>query len=473
MSDYWQDYLDDSFEILRLLHQSDKSCIQLVMNKNDQQLYVLKILAQRSCYEEIRGIECPILPKIEFTKTKGDQTIVLEEFIHGKNLKHILSVKGFLDEKSARDILLQLCEGLKVLHDNKIIHRDIKPSNIMVTNDGNVKLIDFDIARIKKDDAKEDTGYLGTKDYAPPEQFGFGATDERSDIYALGITMKELLGKEYQGNLSKILEKCTKVDPQQRYQCVNEIIRALKGSFKFKKSFWIIVVGILTVGMIAFFWPRETLPPTVIDIPEISNESTVPQEDSAKSEREANEPRPEATTPLPQNAPAKAEKNATGEEEESESKDVLSLSYDGPGIVTYHHVGYDINLVKITDLELAPKIEQSYDCYFLPDGMHFTMTITNHTTENIIDPYLIISFRGVVLTESPLNSDWFLEDSGYNSSSYRYNLERAVAPGESMTVEFTLNRAMVVDDASISFSLGSESHSWRNKSALIYFENLY
>jgi len=471
MSDYWQDYLDDSFEILRLLHQSDKSCIQLVMNKNDQQLYVLKILAQRSCYEEIRGIECLILPKIEFTKTKGDQTIVLEEFIHGKNLKHILSEKGFLDEKFARDILLQLCEGLKVLHHNKIIHRDIKPSNIMVTNDGNVKLIDFDIARIKKDDAKEDTGHLGTKDYAPPEQFGFGATDERSDIYALGITMKELLGKEYQGNLSKILEKCTKVDPQQRYQCVDEIIRTLQGSSKFKKAFGIILVGILTAGLIAFFQPWETSPSTVVDIPEISNENTTLPENHTESEDK--EPKPETTAPLPQNAPAKVEKNETSDEEESEYKDLVYLNYDGPGIVTYDHVGCDINLVKINDLEFARPGDYNLDYYFLPNGMHFTLTLVNETTENIIDPYLIIDFNSIVLTESPLSSDWFLEDPNHDSGRYRYNFERAIAPGESMTVDFTLNRAMVNGDERIAFCLGSESHRWRVTFAHIYFENLY
>lgn len=85
---------------------------------------------------------------------------------------------------------MQLCKGLKNLHQRDIIHRDINLNNIMLTNDGVVKLVDFDTVRIFKYDQNFDTTYLGTKGFAPPEQYGFSQTDARTDIYALGMTIK-------------------------------------------------------------------------------------------------------------------------------------------------------------------------------------------------------------------------------------------------------------------------------------------
>ena len=85
-----------------------------------------------------------------------------------------------------------MCDGLKELHEQKIIHRDIKPSNMILQADGRIRLIDFDAARIFKDNKATDTELLGTKDYAPPEQYGFGQTDPRSDIYSLGVTIKNV-----------------------------------------------------------------------------------------------------------------------------------------------------------------------------------------------------------------------------------------------------------------------------------------
>ena len=125
-------------------------------------------------------------------------------------------------------IFIELCEGLSALHKAKIIHRDIKPSNIILGDDGHVKLIDFDAARILKPAADKDTVFVGTDGFAPPEQYGFTQTDQRSDIYALGITMKVLLGEDYQhSRYRRIIEKCTRFSPEYRYKSMDKVRNAV------------------------------------------------------------------------------------------------------------------------------------------------------------------------------------------------------------------------------------------------------
>ncbi len=113
----------------------------------------------------------------------------------------------------------------EVILEKNIIHRDIKPSNMILQGD-RIRLIDFDAARIFKPGQETDTKLLGTKGYAPPEQFGSGQTDSRSDIYALGVTMKILLGGNC-GGLTDILDRCTELDPKNRFQNVAELKDAL------------------------------------------------------------------------------------------------------------------------------------------------------------------------------------------------------------------------------------------------------
>ena len=89
---------------------------------------------------------------------------------------------------------MQLCDALSYLHSQNppIIYRDMKPANVMLKPEGNIKIIDFGIAREYKEQNLADTTVLGTKGYAPPEQYS-GQTDPRSDIFALGMTMHHLL----------------------------------------------------------------------------------------------------------------------------------------------------------------------------------------------------------------------------------------------------------------------------------------
>lgn len=122
-----------------------------------------------------------------------------------------------------------LCKVLRHLHKNGIVHRDIKPSNLLLGADGHIRLIDFDAARETKTDAEQDTRLLGTKGYAPPEQYGFAQTDERADIYALGVTFRELLASAASKDRWRhILNRCTALEPKRRYRHVWMIPAAVR-----------------------------------------------------------------------------------------------------------------------------------------------------------------------------------------------------------------------------------------------------
>lgn len=210
-------------EEIKVLKQSEKSTVQLVREKGKEQLYIRKILQGRhSVYGVLQELDHPCLPKVYEASFDGDTTIVVEEYIAGQTAGSVE-----LSEKQCRSIVRELCDVLAFLHGKGIIHRDIKPSNILLAPDGHIRLIDFDAARMPKEDMEQDTMLLGTRGYAPPEQYGFAQTDERADIYALGVTMKQLLGeKADKPGYRRILSKCTNLDPDKRYRSARQVERA-------------------------------------------------------------------------------------------------------------------------------------------------------------------------------------------------------------------------------------------------------
>lgn len=137
------------------------------------------------------------LPHIIDCYSLGDQDAVVMEFVPGRTLADELYETGpSLDV--AKRLFPGICDAIAELHnrfDPPLIHRDIKPSNFMVDGD-TVLVIDLGIARTFDKDAACDTSHFGTRAYAPPEQFGYGQTDVRSDIYALGMVLFYLLCEE-------------------------------------------------------------------------------------------------------------------------------------------------------------------------------------------------------------------------------------------------------------------------------------
>jgi serine/threonine protein kinase len=135
------------------------------------------------------------LPVVHDAFSEGGRLFLVMDFIEGETLEAIQSRRGPIPEPEVRRWLEQLCDVLDYLHNRQppVIFRDLKPANVMVQPDGLLKLIDFGIARLFKTGQARDTTNLGTEGYSPPEQYGRGQTDARSDIYALGKLAWSLL----------------------------------------------------------------------------------------------------------------------------------------------------------------------------------------------------------------------------------------------------------------------------------------
>lgn len=147
--------------------------------------------------ELLARLSHPNLVRVSDRFQEGERHYMVMEFIEGQTLQKMLQGRSdSFPEKQVLDWAGQLCSVLAYLHSQKpkIIYRDIKPANVMVLDgSGQVKLIDFGIARFYKLGQQKDTIEFGTDGYAPPEQYGKAQTDERADVYALGAMLHQLL----------------------------------------------------------------------------------------------------------------------------------------------------------------------------------------------------------------------------------------------------------------------------------------
>lgn len=165
------------------------------------------------------------------------------EFVFGNNLDKIVYNKMGVDPKIAEKWMVQLCSGVESLHNRNIIHRDITPNNVMVDYEGNIKLIDFNISRERKQSASRDTTVMGTAGYASPEQFGFTQTGFGADIYAMGVLLNFMLTgkmpneKLCSGKYASIVKKATQIKEEDRYSNVYQMELALQGNGNEKLSF--------------------------------------------------------------------------------------------------------------------------------------------------------------------------------------------------------------------------------------------
>ncbi|MFN2119041.1 MAG: serine/threonine protein kinase, partial [Anaerolineales bacterium] len=136
----------------------------------------------------------PAIPRIYDYFTQEDRSYLVLEFVHGKDLEAIINeTSGFLMEDQVLTWAIQVCDVLSFLHRHKpdpIIFRDMKPSNIMIDTDGNVKLVDFGIARSFQ--VGQRGTMIGTEGYSPPEQYR-GEAAPSTDLYALGATLHHAL----------------------------------------------------------------------------------------------------------------------------------------------------------------------------------------------------------------------------------------------------------------------------------------
>lgn len=170
------------------------------------------------------------------------------EWIEGQTLGERLS-RGSLDRKTARKILLELCDALDYMHHRQVIHRDLKPDNILITDNGdNAKIIDFgfsdsDAYVIGKEPA-------GTEMFAAPELLAGQNVDCRCDIYSLGVIMQRMPGVP-----ERVVRRCQSVSPEGRYASALEVKEALLQKRKFPFAGAALVLALLA-GLItaAFFY---------------------------------------------------------------------------------------------------------------------------------------------------------------------------------------------------------------------------
>lgn len=247
--------IDGKHEILKEIGRGGMSTVYLAMDKHlnkqwavkeirkkgngkNDEIVVNSLLAEANL---MKRLDHPALPRIVDIIDDGITIYIIMDYIEGESLDKILEAQGPQPEELVIEWGRQLCDVLSYLHSQKppIIYRDMKPANVMLKPEGNVKIIDFGIAREYKEQKLSDTTVLGTKGYAPPEQYS-GQTDARSDIFALGMTMHHLLtgvdprggdayapvrmwNPELSEGIELIIDKCVQPAAENRYQNCAEL----------------------------------------------------------------------------------------------------------------------------------------------------------------------------------------------------------------------------------------------------------
>lgn len=178
-------------------------------------------------YERLVGVDAPFIPKVISTSRVADKLVVVCEYVAGTSLEQLVKEQGPVSDDLARTFISCIADALSFLHafgGGPIVHRDVNPSNIIVNTQG-AWLIDLGIARTYDKGAQQDTHQWGTAGYAAPEQFGFGQTDARSDVYALGKVLLFMLTGNPDAHTDelaslharRVVKVATALDPRQRY----------------------------------------------------------------------------------------------------------------------------------------------------------------------------------------------------------------------------------------------------------------
>ena len=206
--------------------------------------------------QSVAGLSHPNIVNVYDVGDDGGLHYIVMELVEGITLKRFIERKGKLEVKEAVGITIQIAQGMEAAHDNHIIHRDIKPQNIIISRDGKVKVTDFGIAKASNSNTITSNA-MGSVHYLSPEQARGGYSDEKSDIYSLGVTLYEMLSgkvpfagdnnvsvamlhiqgeamplRELEENIplsvDRIVQKCMQKRPERRYHSASDLIVDLK-----------------------------------------------------------------------------------------------------------------------------------------------------------------------------------------------------------------------------------------------------
>lgn len=261
--------IDGKYEILKEIGRGGMSVVYLAMDKRLNKQWAVKEIRKKGSGKNdeivvnsllteanlMKRLDHPSLPRIVDIIDNGITIYIVMDYIEGESLDKILKEYGAQPEELVIGWAKQLCDALGYLHSQKppVIYRDKKPANVMLKPEGNIKIIDFGIAREYKELSLADTTVLGTKGYAPPEQYS-GQTDPRSDIFALGMTMHHLLTgvdprsgeayapvRQWNPDLSEgielIIDRCVEPAPENRYQSCTDLLYDLEHPELITKGF--------------------------------------------------------------------------------------------------------------------------------------------------------------------------------------------------------------------------------------------
>ncbi|MBU1626231.1 protein kinase, partial [bacterium] len=269
-------------ERYEIIHEHGKGKMGIVYKANDQKLdrivalktlkFDIDIPSRLEKFRKRMIIEAKAAAKLKHPNivtiydvgSEKDMTYISMEFIEGKSLSDLIDMGGLPDIDLIVNIILQICDAMSHAHDKGIIHRDLKPSNIMCIDDKTIKLADFGIAKMPENiegTISEGGAILGTPPYMAPERFEGNNNDPRSDIFAMGIIIYELLTgfrpfkgnsfteimfkvlngeytpiKEYRNSapdyFEKIVAKAIEKHPDRRYQHFNDLKLELEKNIK-------------------------------------------------------------------------------------------------------------------------------------------------------------------------------------------------------------------------------------------------
>lgn len=261
-------YLQDRYEILGRIGSGGMSVVYNAKCHTLDRLVAIKVLKEEFASDEnfvskfkmeaqaAARLSHPNIVNVYDVVDEGNLHYIVMELIEGITLKSYIEKKGFLENKEAIGIAIQVAQGIAAAHEQHIIHRDIKPQNMIISRDGNVKVADFGIARAVSSQTMNATA-VGSVHYISPEQARGGYCDERSDIYSFGITMYEMvtgrvpfegdntvavalahletpitppsqLNPVVSSGLEQIILKCTQKKPDRRYSSIGDVITDLR-----------------------------------------------------------------------------------------------------------------------------------------------------------------------------------------------------------------------------------------------------
>ena len=257
--------LNGRYKVVQRLGSGGMSTVYLAQSLSLGNLWAIKVIDRTGKDFDLlaepnilKRLSHPALPRIVDIAQDARYLYIVEDYVQGVSLDKQLQVQQRFDEPTVVGWAIQLCQVLTYLHSQRphpIIYRDLKPANLIVSQDNRVQLIDFGIAREYKAGRQGDTAYMGTRGYAAPEQYGSGQTDQRTDIYALGMTLYHLLTghspsqppyaydsiRRLDGRLSEGIEyvvaKCVRSNPDDRYQTAAQVEHDLKNLHLFNAEY--------------------------------------------------------------------------------------------------------------------------------------------------------------------------------------------------------------------------------------------